>query len=147
MKSGYVCGVLRHLQTDDYSCGPTALITVLRSLGDTTAERKVRRLCRLSEDGCFDFDVVRAARKLGFVARYRKRSIGVIREEISKGYPIFATRKDLVGHEHGHFTVLVGFTDKNVITADPAECTKVRIPINRVRSLVGRWLVCIRPRE
>ena len=137
----------RYIQLDDYSCGPVSLYTVLHHHGSNVGMREVRKACNLTTNGSWEKDLVKAARKLGFVCRYRKSSISNIIEELDAGRPIICSRLDLPGYEEdGHWSVICDYTDKNLIMADPSVIAKSRISRKKSRWLLEDPLLCIRPR-
>jgi ABC-type bacteriocin/lantibiotic exporter with double-glycine peptidase domain len=141
-------GFVRFLQPDGYSCGPTSLYAILMHHNINIDFFELRDLCNLTKDGSLDYDLVKAARALGCICRYRDNSVVTIREEISSGRPILCTRFDVPGYEEdGHFSVIHGYTDKSILMADPSFLGSHKIPIRKIRWLIGDPILCIRPRH
>jgi predicted double-glycine peptidase len=141
-----VGGVVRYLQPDDYSCGPTAVLTVLRYHGDNTKSSKIRKVCKLTEDGAGPKKLIKGLHKLGYDTKYRKVTFGNIKEELDQGRPIIVIRNDLAGYEEeGHWSVIARYTDSNLLMADPSLWSRARIPVNRIRTRLDRRMICVYP--
>jgi ABC-type bacteriocin/lantibiotic exporter with double-glycine peptidase domain len=141
--------VPRFIQPDDYSCGPTALAGILRYHDFAIKMKKLRKICHLDPGGTTTGDLARAARQLGFVARYREPRVKVMRQEIMRdNCPVLICRFDPPGSwEEAHWSIAAWMDeDENLITADPWITAKRKIKRRRISELIEDPVICIRPR-
>lgn len=100
-------------------CGPACLKMVFGYYGLNFSEKKLAKLTKTSRiTGCDEINMVKLARKLGFVAKIKLNSnLNELKSCIKKGIPV------IVGwtspEEGGHYSVIVGFQGNKILIADP----------------------------
>ena len=116
-------------QETEYSCGPACLRMVLEAYGLSKTEGELRELTNCTVLGTTAWDVVLAARALGFPST-RKYTVNLeeLREQIISGlYPIVFVRArlrlDLRRQEH--YAVVTAASETQVELLDPwrGECS------------------------
>jgi uncharacterized protein len=136
-------------QTHDYSCGPGAVQAVMAYYGEDFRESELIRLMNTTNDkGTYIKDIVQFLHYQGFSATIEhKMTIGELFSYIDKKIPVivliqaWGNEKDFKKNykdcwNDGHFVVVVGYTDKNVLISDPAIFNTGYIPITE---FADRW--------
>lgn len=107
-----------------YTCGPACLRMVLAFFGITKTEAEIIKECDTTELGTTTVKISTAAYKLGLKSSPLKNAnIDDIKIELRKGRPVIVLIDSsyLYGgiSGFGHFIVLVGFSDEEIIYHDP----------------------------
>jgi predicted double-glycine peptidase len=122
----------RTRQVTEYSCGASALQSVLSYWGRDIDEQELMKLMYTSfEEGTYPEDMVRGAQALGFTAEARENlTVDDLRKFTEKGDPAIAlgqfwrsasgSPKDVAeGWDSGHWVVVLGVDDDYVYFQDP----------------------------
>jgi predicted double-glycine peptidase len=123
----------RTRQVTEYSCGASALQSVLGYWGKDVDERELMKLMGTTEEeGTYPEKMVHAARTLGFDAEARQDlTLDEVRKFTSEGHPMIAlaqvwrsqsqaAKKRLKDEwDAGHYIVVLGVDDENVYFQDP----------------------------
>ncbi len=109
-------GVIR--QSNEYSCGPAALATLLTQMGYASSESQIEELAPPnSEVGVSLFALKAASIFLGYETRLKKWSMGKIKSRILEtGNPILI--HDIKPNVGGHFSVVREFENGQVVVSD-----------------------------
>ncbi len=102
-------------QHDRSDCGPAALLSVLRYYRGDSNMARLRELCHTGSEGSTMFDLIEAARRLGFEASgVRGEYTDLLREKM----PCIAhVVKD---EKYTHYVVIYALNRKRVLLGDPA---------------------------
>ncbi|HEY9205132.1 MAG TPA: C39 family peptidase [Candidatus Methanoperedens sp.] len=109
-----------------YACGPACMRMVLAYFGFIKTEKEVMEACGTTELGTTSTQISTAFQKFGIKASSVKNAnIEDLKHEINEGRPVIV----LVDPSHiyggisgfGHFIVIVGFKDEEIIYHDPDE--------------------------
>ncbi|MBI2278604.1 MAG: C39 family peptidase [Candidatus Brennerbacteria bacterium] len=105
-------------------CGPASLKMVLAYYGVRKSERALARLAGATRSqGVEAPGLVKAARRLGFIARIKDRAtLADIKKYIRKCIPVIV---DWFSNDDGHYSVVVGITKSTIYLQDP-EIGRVR---------------------
>lgn len=107
-------------QVQKWSCGPTALRTLIRyASGIRLTEQDLIILSGTTENGADEYNLMRALDIIGF--KYTQSDKGTwnrLRKHLRDGQPPIVHLVMLDGG--GHYMVLVGYDEENVFLADPA---------------------------
>jgi len=134
-------------QDKDYSCGASALATLLQMYGASVTEKEI--LKETAQEGRLSFeDIHKSAMKRGHRAWGFAGSLDTLRR---LKYPVIVFLRPEKGEEH--FSVLYKIDDKRVYLADPS-WGRARMEISRFErlwrtkegELYGRFLVIL-PKE
>ena len=119
-------------QTTEYSCGASALRSVLSYWGKDVDEAELMRLLGTNaEVGTFPDDIVRGARDLGFEAELRENlTLDEVQQFTTNGSPMIAlaqlwrSQRDLSKPaaeewDNGHYIVVLGVDESYVYYQDP----------------------------
>jgi len=111
-------------QENWYTCGPVCLRMVLAFLRIIKTEAEVKAACGTTELGTTPMQISAAAQKFGLKASSVKNAnIDDLKREIKGGRPVIVLIDPsyLYGgiSGFGHFIVIVGFKDKDIIYHDP----------------------------
>jgi uncharacterized protein len=100
-------------------CGPASLKIVFDYYGVTVAEAKIAKIAGASSKKGSDIKgLIKAAKYFGFNAFYAKESsFEDIRHYIKKKIPVIV---DWFLVDDGHYSVVVGIDEKNIVLIDPA---------------------------
>lgn len=120
----------RTRQTTEYSCGASALQSVLAYWGKDVDERDLMALMGTTEEeGTYPEKIVRAARALGFEAEIRQGlTLDEVQEITKDGDPMIALGQVWRGSQSGplgedfaagHYFSVLGVDAENVYTQDP----------------------------
>jgi predicted double-glycine peptidase len=136
-------------QAYEYSCGPGAVQTVMAYYGEDFRESELIGLLKTAKDeGTFAKDIVEFLHYQGFQATVKhKMTISELFSYIDKGIPVIVLiqawgsqddfrKKYKDCWNDGHFVVVIGYTDKDVLISDPALYTTGYIPIPEFKE---RW--------
>jgi ABC-type bacteriocin/lantibiotic exporter with double-glycine peptidase domain len=115
-------------------CGPAALKIVVGYFGESISEARVAAACRGSRiSGTSGENLVAAARKLGFAAKIvDEANFRVIATWLRKGVPVIVDWMSICYRESarvatGHYSVVSGLTQHEIILEDPAIGRKRRL--------------------
>ncbi len=109
-----------------YTCGPACLRMVLAYLGIIKTEKEVKEACGTTELGTTSTQISEAFAKFEVKASsFKNANIDNLKHEIKDGRPVII----LIDPSHiyggvggfGHFIVIVGFEDEEIIYHDPDE--------------------------
>jgi ABC-type bacteriocin/lantibiotic exporter with double-glycine peptidase domain len=127
-------------QKTNYTCGPTALEIVLAFYGDKLTQNELAKLAETNKDTGTDHKpLINAARKRGFYCYvHRNATIHLVRDFIHRGIPVLVNYVEPATNE-GHYSVVVGFTHKNIIMNDPYFKKGFRMKIKKFEE---RWYDC-----
>ncbi len=119
-------------QSTEYSCGASALQSVLSYWGKDLEEQELMQLLHTSpQTGTYVGDIVRVARELGFTAEVKENlTLGDLQAAVEKGMPVIVcgqawrSREDSdtsaqEDWEDGHYIVVLGMDKKFVYYQDP----------------------------
>ena len=120
----------RTRQTTEYSCGASALMSVLAYWGNDVEEHELMRLMGTSEEeGTYPEKIANAARALGFEAEVRQGlTLDDVARITAKGDPMIAlaqvwrgSRSGALGEDFdaGHYISVLGVDADNVYFQDP----------------------------
>lgn len=138
-------------QTRDFSCGPAALLAVLRYFGYQVATETAlyRPLGTTAENGTLPEALAQGARRFGLKATVRQpMTLAQLRAAVDGGKPVIlelqAWRKPATRHQSwrdtwddGHYVVLVGVDREYVYLMDPS--TEHAYTYLSHDELVARW--------
>ncbi len=109
-----------------YTCGPACLRMVLAALRITKTEIEIMEACGTTELGTTSTQISAAFQRFGVKASSVKNAnIEDLKQEINEGRPVIV----LIDPSHiyggvggfGHFIVIVGFKDDEIVYHDPDE--------------------------
>ncbi|MCX6246740.1 MAG: C39 family peptidase [Bacteroidetes bacterium] len=136
-------------QAFEYSCGPSAVQAVMAYYGEEFRESELLPLLKTGkDDGTYTKDIVKFLHYQGLSTQLK---YGMTTEElfrfIDKNIPVIVLIQAWGSEENfknnykecwddGHFVVVIGYTDKNVLISDPALFTEGFIPVGEFRN---RW--------
>lgn len=120
-------------QTTDYSCGPSALQSVLMYYGEEHSEPDLMELCQADpQEGTPPERLAEAARSLGFQAEVRQHmTLEDLQTSVDQGIPVIIAAQAW-REEHqletpwnqiwdsGHWMVVAGLDEENVYFEDPS---------------------------
>ncbi len=118
-------------QAEHYSCGAASFQAVMNYYGLDSFESDLRTMLKTSAShGTYPWDMVQAAKELGFDAEWKKNlALSDLEAALRQGIPVIidAQRytapntawKDSWDPEAGHFMVVIGMDDRNVYLEDP----------------------------
>jgi predicted double-glycine peptidase len=132
----------RSRQVTEYSCGASALQSVLSYWGSDVDEAELMKLLHTTEaEGTYPEDIVRGARSLGFEAEARDHlTLDEVQRFTAEGHPAIALAQawlsekamaDSVAEEWdtGHYVVILGVDEDYVYIQDPfARMSKAFMP-------------------
>jgi ABC-type bacteriocin/lantibiotic exporter with double-glycine peptidase domain len=123
-------------------CGPAALKIVASYFGVKVSEARVAAMCRSSSvSGTTGQNLVAGAHKLGFTARVIDGvTFRIMAPWLRKGVPVIVdwmsiARRGTVRAATGHYSVVSGLTESEIILEDPAVGRKRRLPRQLFMSL------------
>ncbi len=147
--SGKLLDVPNLRQAHEYSCGPGAVQAVLAYYGVDFRESQLINLMKTSKDnGTYIKDIVGFLHFHGLSATVKhKMTINELFGYIDNNIPVivliqaWGKERDFKNHykecwDDGHFVVVVGYTDENVLISDPATYNTGYIPISE---FADRW--------
>ena len=136
-------------QSHDYSCGPGAVQAVMAYYGEDYRESQlIDSLKTDNNDGTYLKEIVKFFNTQGFRTDIKqKMTVGELIRYIDRNIPVivliqaWGDEKDFRNNyrncwNDGHFVVVIGYTDKNIIFSDPALFTSGYIPI---KEFADRW--------
>ncbi|MEI7897362.1 MAG: C39 family peptidase [bacterium] len=136
-------------QSFEYSCGPGAVQAVLAYYGEDFRESELIGLLKTEKnEGTYIRDIVKFLHHQGFSTKVKHRMttaelFGYIDKEIPVIVLIQAWGDERDFRKNykdcwndGHFVVVIGYTDKDVLISDPALFNTGYIPI---REFIDRW--------
>ena len=136
-------------QSFDYSCGPGAVQAVMAYYGEDFRESELITLLKTAKDeGTYIKDIVEFFHFQGFSTRVKhKMTTKELFRYIDKNIPVivliqaWGSEKDFNNHykdcwNDGHFVVVIGYTEKDVLISDPALFNIGYIPVSE---FVDRW--------
>jgi ABC-type bacteriocin/lantibiotic exporter with double-glycine peptidase domain len=111
------------IQQTFYTCGPVALLDVLKLKGNFShTEKELAKLCKTNpKTGTSATDLVKAAQQLGLEIAETKSygTIKAIERHIDKGHYAIVCYQHLYS-EDGHFGVITQYDDKAFYFRDPS---------------------------
>jgi uncharacterized protein len=135
-------------QSKNYTCGPSALKSVLSFFGHEVTEKELADDMNTNEkDGTANDNIVRVAKERGLKADLHKNmSFNKLKSVVNKKQPVIIAyqawpEKETEGWEegwnNGHYSVVVAVDNKDVYLEDPSvKDSKTRIPHEE---FVKRW--------
>jgi uncharacterized protein len=119
-------------QSTDYSCGASSLQAVLMYWGMEFMETELMDMLHTTKEGTKPTDIVRVGQELGFEAELKENlTLEDLEKSVKAGVPVIVDGQawregddlnkpwtDL--WEHGHYMVVIGMDDENVIIEDPS---------------------------
>ena len=133
-------------------CGPACLKIVASYFGIDIGERRLIRACKSSKiSGTTGRNLVNAARGLGFHAEIiDSADFRTIGQWLRRGVPVIvdwmSTSEDLRTGQHivgGHYSVVCGLSQRNIILEDPAMGRRRTIPRQRLFQCLVRLYACL----
>ena len=136
-------------QSLDYSCGPSAVQSVLAYYGEDFRESELIGLLKTAKDeGTYIKDIVEFLHYQGFSTKEKHNmTTDELFRYIDNNIPVivliqaWGSEKDFKNHyrdcwNDGHFVVVIGYTKKDVLISDPALFKAGYIPVSE---FVDRW--------
>ncbi|MEI7980985.1 MAG: C39 family peptidase [Bacteroidota bacterium] len=136
-------------QAHDYSCGPGAVQAVMAYYGDDFRESELIDLMKTSKDkGTYIKDIVKFLHYRGLSATIKhEMTTHELFSYIDENIPVivliqaWGNENDFKNRykecwDDGHFVVVVGYSDKNILISDPAIYNTGYIPISE---FIDRW--------
>jgi predicted double-glycine peptidase len=136
-------------QSYEYSCGPGAVQAVLAYYGEDFRESQLIDLLKTDKnDGTYVKDIVKFINSRGLLTDVKQyMTKGELLEYIDKNIPVivliqaWGNLDNFNNHykdcwNDGHFVVVIGYTDKDIICSDPALFKYGYIP---VQEFMERW--------
>jgi predicted double-glycine peptidase len=124
-----LAGVPDVRQAENYSCGASSLQAVMSYYGLNAMESDLRGILNTSPShGTYPWDMVQAARGMGFDAEWKENlSLNDLESALREGTPVIidgqrfykpnSTWEDT--WDAGHYMVVIGMDDRNVYLEDP----------------------------
>lgn len=115
-------------QTTDYTCGPAAVICVLRYYDPNVdkSEKDLSKLLDTSKEWGTDIPpMVELGKKLGMKSYAKSMDVDEVVGLLKQGHPVILNIQDwhepgpAKGYENGHFVVAVGFEKNGFHIMDP----------------------------
>lgn len=125
-------------QKKDYTCGPAVLRMVAAFFGASYAPEQLYKITNPNPDtGTSNGDMKRAIKKLGLSTYGRdKAEIKDIKNFIDKGLPVIVNFIEPRGKQEGHYSLVVGLTDEEIIFNDPGYGESFKMGI---AEFLSRW--------
>lgn len=136
-------------QSFEYSCGPGAVQSVMAYYGDNFRESELIALMKTDKDeGTYLKDIVKFLHFQGYSTTLKhKMTMNELYRFIDNGIPVIvliqAWGEESAFRNHyrnewndGHFVVVIGYTEKDVLISDPALFTTGNIPVSE---FMERW--------
>lgn len=125
-----------HKQSTNYSCGPASLKMALSHFGITKSEKSLIKLAGAKKGyGCDPDDIVRAVKKIGLKAVYKKNSsINEIKRFLADDHSLIVDWFSPA--VLGHYSVVVDVDKKSITLADPETGKLNKMKIN---TFLCRW--------
>jgi ABC-type bacteriocin/lantibiotic exporter with double-glycine peptidase domain len=100
-------------------CGPASLKMVLSAYGIKKSEDYLAKLTKSSRiKGCKETNIIKVAKKFGFNGYAKQNSnIKELKALVNNKIPVIVAWTS--PEEGGHYSVVVGFDNKNIFIADP----------------------------
>jgi ABC-type bacteriocin/lantibiotic exporter with double-glycine peptidase domain len=124
-------------QSNDYSCGPACLKMVFKKHQIQRKEITLARHAKTEREwGTQHNGMIATAQKYGFYGFIKRNgTINDLREFVQKGYGVIIDWTEPQDRE-GHYSLLIGFTKKEIIYHDPYWGREMRMPI---RKFIHHW--------
>ncbi len=136
-------------QSYGYSCGPSAVQVVMAYYGEDFHESELISMLKTdTSEGTYVRDIRKFFHYNGFTARVAQNmTIGELERYIDRGIPVIvliqawgaetAFRKEYKDvWEDGHFVVVIGYTDRDILFSDPSLYNPGYIP---KAEFLNRW--------
>ena len=136
-------------QAYEYNCGPAAVQSIMAYYGEDFREAELISLMKTAQDeGTYIKDIVKFLHYQGFSTKQKqKMTIGELCGYIDKNIPVIVLIQAWGGESDykkgyrdcwndGHFVVVIGYTDKDILISDPALFCVGYIPISE---FANRW--------
>ena len=100
-------------------CGPASLKMVLSAYGIIKSEKYLVKLTKTNRrTGCSEKNIVKAAKEFGFKGYVKQKStITELKRLVKKNIPVIVDW--FSPEEAGHYSVVVGFKNDEILLADP----------------------------
>jgi len=143
-------------QKKDYTCGPAVLRMVAAFFGASYTPEQLYVITNPNPNtGTSNSDMKKALKKLGLnTLSKNKADIKDIKRFIEKGLPVIVNFIEPRGKQEGHYSLVIGMTDTEIIFNDPGygENFRMGIPefLSRWRSEFEpfqRWLLVPAPQN
>ncbi|MBI4864619.1 MAG: C39 family peptidase [Candidatus Riflebacteria bacterium] len=138
--------VVPRQQPNSYSCGPASLGIVLSHHGITLSTARLEAMTGTSTDGADPWQLVAAARALGFEPHERyDADLGDILAALSRGQPVIIDYQadfdplDDPSEDLGHYSVVVAADGDDLLLVDPANGNPEQLRIIPGRCLRTIW--------
>lgn len=124
-------------QQKDYTCGPVAVMMVLRHFGFAAGRTSLRRaLATTEEDGTARLNIVRFLRGRGLAVHvHAGATVGELRAFLGAGIPVIVNYRE-PDDNIGHYAVVVGVSGGRVVLNDPYHGRGFSVT---VRVFAARW--------
>jgi predicted double-glycine peptidase len=136
-------------QSYEYSCGPAAVQSIMAYYGEDFRESELISLMKTAKDeGTYIKDIVKFLHFQGFSTKLKqKMTVDELCSYIDKKIPVivliqaWGSESDFKKHyrdcwNDGHFVVVIGYTDQDILISDPALFSVGYIPIS---DFSDRW--------
>lgn len=131
-------------QSNGFTCGCDSLLAVLYYYGLSYREDRLAKLIKTDEEGTAPQPIVALCRKLGFKVDVGKMTLKKLKDYVDRSVPVIVVYqawrdkpsywKD--DYEDGHYSVVIGYDNNNLILEDPSMLNKGYIP---VEEFLERW--------
>ncbi|MBT4805579.1 hypothetical protein HON71_05390 [Candidatus Woesearchaeota archaeon] len=100
-------------------CGPASLKMVLSAYGITKSEKYLAKATKSSRtEGCWEKDMIKASEEFGLKGYVKQKStITELKRLVKKNIPVIVDW--FSPEEAGHYSVVVGFKNDEILLADP----------------------------
>lgn len=131
-------------QSNGFTCGCDALLAVLYYYGLSYREDTLAAMLKTDSEGTDPQPMAALCRKLGFKVDIGKMTIKRLKDYIDRKIPVIIAYQAWPGrrspwktdYKDGHYSVVIGYDDNNLIFEDPSTLNKGYIP---VKEFIERW--------
>jgi uncharacterized protein YvpB len=129
-------------QTNGYFCGPAVIEMLLGFSGVKATQKELAKTgktksYRAKVPGTMHNGLIKIARKYGFYCYvHESSSLHLLKHFIIDGYPVVVNYTNPSNNE-GHYSVVTGFDEKDIIMNDPWEGENFKI---KKEEFLKRWL-------
>ena len=118
-----------HKQINDYTCGSTALVNVMKDFGIELTEKYIRRLLGTNKEGTDGFSILMVAEDYNFETKeVKSKSIDVFKRKLIKdlklGYKII-----LITDNNQHWISVLGYYNRKTKIVDSRYADELKKPI------------------
>ena len=117
-------------QQNDYFCGPAVLQMIFSFFGQMIDQKTLaQKIGTTIEHGTHKEKMIKISREFGYDVWYQEKAkIEDLKNNIDLGLPVIINNLD-TKYDEGHYAVVVGYDDKNIIVNDPEYGLEREVPI------------------